>query len=60
MAYLDCKFCTAAQLSAVRAAAAGLSPALQVRLIGPVFPVGLESSSPKFMPGQALGDGTTA
>lgn len=60
MAYVDCKFCTTAQLAALRAAAGGLSPALQVRLIGPVFPVGREAESPKFAPGTALGDGTTA
>jgi hypothetical protein len=60
MAYLDCKFCTTAQLTAIRASAAGMSPALKVRLIGPVFPVGKEAESPAPMPGQALGDGTTA
>lgn len=60
MAYIDLKFGTAQQLSDLRAAAAGLTPPLKVRLIGPVFPAGREAESPGFAPGQSLGDGTTA
>lgn len=59
MAYLKCFFCTSAQMTAARAAAAGLSPALKVIQAGPRFPTGKEAESPAPMPGQNDGSGGT-
>lgn len=58
-AYVKMYFTTNAQDTAIRAALAGLSPALLAIKVGPTFPVGLETSSPKPLPGQANGSGGT-
>lgn len=59
MAYVKMYFTTNAQDTAIRAALAGLSPALKGVKVGPTFPVGKEAESPAPMPGQADGSGGT-